>query len=73
LLKREEKSDTYLIHICRLPQSVKSLERPYEKLELSDNTVAFISCRSRLAIMLADVARGQWGKGKLGVAEAGFD
>ena len=26
-LKRGERSDTYLTHVCRLPQSIESLER----------------------------------------------
>ena len=44
-------SDTYLIHVCRLPQSTENLERINRKSELSANTGAFISCRRRLTIM----------------------
>jgi len=47
----------YLIHVCRLLQRVESLERVDKKLELSTNTVTFISCKSRLAIILASVLR----------------
>ena len=43
-LKRKEKSNTYLTHVCRLLQSLERLER-IEKSELSAGTVAFISCR----------------------------
>ena len=48
--KREETSDTYLTHVCRLLQSVESLERTDKKPELSVNFVAFISCRSKIII-----------------------
>ena len=43
MLKRREKYDTYLTHVCREPS-----EKIKYKIELSGNTVAFISCRSRL-------------------------
>ena len=41
------KSDIYLTHISRLPQTVESLERiekKTEKSELSASTLAFSSC-----------------------------
>ena len=38
--------------VCRLPQSVGSSERTDKKQELSANTVAFISFRSRLFLQL---------------------
>ena len=63
-LKRGERSNTYLTHVCKLPWSVQSLERIDKKLELSVNTVAFICCRSRLTITLAGAARGKWGWGE---------
>ena len=56
-LKWGERIDAYLTHVCRLPQNVESLERTDKNPELSANTVAFISCRSRLAIVRAGAAR----------------
>ena len=53
MLKRGEGSDTYLTHVCRMLQSVDGLERMDKKLELSVNSVDFISCRSRLTVLLA--------------------
>jgi hypothetical protein len=38
LLKRGERSDTYLIHLCRLLQSIEALERINKILEPSANT-----------------------------------
>ena len=39
-LQRDERSDTYLAHVCRLSQSLESLERTDKKPELSANIVA---------------------------------
>jgi hypothetical protein len=47
MLKRREECDTYLTHIL----DITGVERAREKIkykELSANTMAFISCRSRL-------------------------
>ena len=57
-LKRGENSDIYLIHACRMLQSIKSPERTFKKQEDSVNTVAFISC-SRLTTMPADGTMGR--------------
>ena len=43
------------------------------KIDLSANTVAFISCRSRLTIMLAGVARGYSREEKWVWGEAEWD
>jgi hypothetical protein len=43
-LKRRERSDTYLINLCRVLQYIESLERT---LELSASIVAFTIYRSR--------------------------
>ena len=69
-----KRSHTYLTHVCRLLQSVESPERADRKQKLSANTVALISCRSRLTIMLADVARGEgkWGWERLNVNTGGL-
>ena len=49
----------YLTHDCRLPLSVSSLGRiDKKKQELSANTVAFISCTSRLTIVVAVATTG---------------
>ena len=45
-LKRGERSDIYLTHVCRRPQSIKSVERIGKNQKLSANAVAFISCKS---------------------------
>jgi hypothetical protein len=50
MVKKGERSDTYLTHDCRL---LWSLERMVKKPDLSANILAFISCKSRLIIMLA--------------------
>ena len=42
-LKRGERNNTCPTHICRLLQSLESLEKIDKKLELSANTVAFSS------------------------------
>ena len=48
MLKRREECDTYLTHVHRHPLSRKKpSEKIKYKIELSANTVAFISCRSR--------------------------
>ena len=65
-LKRVERNDTYLNHVCRLPLSIVSLERIDKKPKLSANTATFISCRSRLNIMLAGAAVGSEEKGRGG-------
>ena len=62
-LKRGQKCDIYLTHVCRQPWSVERSERTQRKQELSANTVAFTSCRSRLTIMLACAGRGEKGSG----------
>ena len=53
--------------VCRLLWSIESIETIEKKLELSANTVAFITCRSRP--MLADATRKEWLK-RSGVGEA---
>ena len=64
-LKSGERSDAYLTQICRFPRSIAraSVERTDRKLERSASTVDFISCRSRLTIILTCVARGSGEKG----------
>ena len=52
-LNRQERSNTYLTHVCRMWQSIEKLvkiekEGQREKKELSASTVAFISCTDRL-------------------------
>ena len=42
MLKRREECDTYLTQVCRHQHSIEKIK------ELSVNTMAFISCRSRL-------------------------
>ena len=56
--------DTYL-----QLQIIDKWKRTHRKWELSANTVAFISCRSRLTIMLAGATR--W-RGEVGEAEWGY-
>ena len=63
-LKRGERTDTYLMLVCRLLQSIERLERIYKKTRAFSQHVAFISCRSRLTIMLAGTARGSGEKGR---------
>ena len=55
--RKEEKGVT---PTCRFPWSIESPERTDRKQELSVNTVAYISCRSNLIIMLVGAARGVW-------------
>ena len=47
-----------LTQVSRLQRNVESLPINDEKPELPASKVAFISCRSRLTIMLADGTRG---------------
>jgi hypothetical protein len=42
--------------ICRVPQSVESPKRIDKKPEFSAKTVAFVSCRNRLTLILAGAA-----------------
>ena len=39
-LKRGERSDTYVIHICRLPQSLQSLQRLEKNWNFSQLSLA---------------------------------
>ena len=55
-LKWREKSNTYLTNVYRLPQSIGSPEKERENRSFQP-TLAFISCRSRLTIMLAGAAK----------------
>ena len=57
MLKRGERSNTYLTHVCRLPKNGERLERINLKKELSANTVAFFSLEVDRP-MLAGAARG---------------
>ena len=52
-----------MTHICRLPRSIESLERIDKEQDISAKTVAFISYRSRLNIIVAAAARGEKGNG----------
>jgi hypothetical protein len=47
---RMEDCDTYLTHVCSGAEPGENIKY---KIELSANTVAFISCRSRLTKVLA--------------------
>ena len=47
LLKRGERSDTYLTHVLRLLQSIENLEKIGKNLKFSTST-AFIGCRKKL-------------------------
>ena len=60
MLKRKKECDIYLTNVCRHRWS---RENPVKRsnIELSANTVAFISCRCRLIKVLAGVPRGQNG------------
>jgi hypothetical protein len=63
MLKRGDDCNAYLIHACRQPQIVERSEWEHTKQELLANTVAFISCRSRLTIILVGAAKGEKGNG----------
>ena len=56
-LKEGERSDIYSTLVCRLPWSTERVEIIDKKQKLSANTVAFISYRIRLTLMLADPPR----------------
>ena len=53
------------LNVCRYLYSIKRLRCKHKDWELSANTVAFVSCRSRLTIMLAGASIGRreggWG------------
>ena len=57
-LNRVERSDTYLIHVCRLPWRVERLERIDKKPKCSPTLWLFISCRSILTVTLAGATGG---------------
>ena len=65
------KSDTYLTQVCKLLQSIENLERIHKKPELSANIVAFISCRSRLTLMLAGAPGGAVERREVVIGETG--
>ena len=48
MLKRGKECDTYLTHVCKRHHSVENPVKKIKYIELSANTVAFITCRSRL-------------------------
>ena len=60
MLKLREESDSYLTQICRHPYSGDSPEKR-SNMELSVNTVALISYRSRLTYVLAGATRRKKG------------
>jgi len=59
-VKRWKEYDSYLTHVCG-DRWIK--ENPVKRwnIELSVNTVTFISCRCRLTKLLAGVTRGKEG------------
>ena len=61
MLKRREEFDTYLSHVCRHHRSGENSEKIKYKIKLSANTVAFISCRSRLTKVLGAATREKKG------------
>ena len=60
LIKREE-SNTYLTHICGHHRSGEKHKEKIKYIELSANTVPFISYRCRLTYLLSDGTRGENG------------
>ena len=58
-----QECNTYLTHVYRQPQNTERPELKHKDQELSANIVSFISCRSRLTIMLTGAASGEKGRG----------
>ena len=72
-LKRGEKSDNYLIHVCSLLWSLENQEKVEKSRALSHHC---ISCKSRLTKMIVLPlwgSRGEWGERKCEWKEAAYD
>jgi hypothetical protein len=60
MLKRREKYNIYVTHVCRHHHSGENpLKKINYKIELSASTMAFISCKHRVTKVLAEATRGK--------------